>query len=161
VLTLVEKYLLALRCLNAALAIDATNPVVHEQAVRFHREVISKLASLPAKVAEVIKSEFTALETSTDLKKHNAEFLEKHRHSAPHVVSAVKIQKLLGEDPKTCEKGLFSVLSLKSADWEPAAEALGLLLQWRSGEAETFKKAAQETWPEVTLFSPPPLPVAS
>ncbi|KAI0872202.1 tetratricopeptide [Hypoxylon argillaceum] len=156
------KYLLALRCLNAALAIDAANPVVHEQAVRFHREVISKLASLPAKAAEVIKSEFTALETSADLKKHNAEFLAKHKDSAPHVVSAVKIQKLLGEDQKTCEKGLFGVLSLKSANWEPAAEALGLLLQWRSSEAETFKKAAQETWPEVTLFSPlPPPPITS
>ncbi|KAI1130058.1 tetratricopeptide [Nemania abortiva] len=157
-----EKYLLALGCLNAALAIDAANPVVHEQAVRFHQEVNSKLSSLPPKVAEVIKSEFTALEASTDLKKYNAEFLEKHKDSAAHVVSAVKIQKLLGEDQKTCEKGLFGVLSLKSADWEPAAEALGLLLQWRSSEAEAFKKAAQEAWPEVTLFSPaPPAPATS
>ncbi|KAI0100575.1 tetratricopeptide [Nemania sp. FL0031] len=156
-----EKYLLALRCLNAALAIDAANPIVHEQAVRFHQEINSKLASLPPKVAEVIKSEFTAIAASTDLKKYNAEFLAKHKDSAPHVVSAVKIQKLLGEDQKTCEKALFGVLSLKSADWEPAAEALGLLLQWRSSEAEAFKTAAQETWPEVTMFSPAPPPPAT
>ncbi|KAI8946652.1 tetratricopeptide [Xylaria longipes] len=153
-----EKYLLALRCLNAALAIDATNPVVHEQAVRFRQELSSKLASLPAKVAEVIKTEFTAIPPSTDLKEYNAEFLKQHKDSAPHVVSAVKIQKLLGEDQNTCEKALFDILKLKSDNWEPAAEALGLLFQWRSGEAEAFKKAAEETWPEVTLFKPPPPP---
>ncbi|KAI3335993.1 tetratricopeptide [Ustulina deusta] len=152
------KYLLALHCLNAALAIDVTNPVVHEQAVRFHQEMSSKLASLPAKVAEVIKNEFTAINASADLKKYNAEFLEKHKDSAPHVVSAIKIRKLLGEDQKTCEKALFGILSLKSDDWEPAAEALGLLLQWRSSEADAFRKAADETWPEVTLFNPPPPP---
>ncbi|KAI1171594.1 tetratricopeptide [Nemania sp. FL0916] len=153
-----EKYLLALRCLNAALAIDAASPVAHEQAVRFHREITPKLASLPPKVAEVIKSEFTAIDASADLKKYNADFLAKHKDSAPHVVSAVKIQKLLGEDQKTCERALFDILKLKSDDWEPAAEALGLLFQWRSSEAEAFKKAAEQSWPEVTLFSPPPPP---
>ncbi|KAI1735409.1 tetratricopeptide [Xylaria scruposa] len=153
-----EKYLLALRCLNAALAIDATNPVVHEQAVRFRQELSSKLASLPTKVAEVINTEFTAIPSSTDLKKYNTEFLNQHKDSASHVVSAVKIQKLLGEDQKTCEKALFGILKLKNDDWEPAAEALGLLFQWRSSEAEAFKKAAEDTWPEVTLFQPPPSP---
>ncbi|KAI1423372.1 tetratricopeptide [Xylaria sp. FL1777] len=156
-----EKYLLALHCLNAALAIDATNPVVHEQAVRFHKELGSKLASLPAKVAEVIKAEFTAINASTDLKQYNNEFLEKHKDSAAHVVSAIKVRKLLGEDQKTCEKALFGVLSLKSEDWEPAAEALGLLYQWRSSEADAFRKAADETWPEVTLFNLQPPPATS
>jgi peptide alpha-N-acetyltransferase len=119
----------------------------------------SKLASLPAKVSEVIKAEFTAIDASTDLKKYNADFLEKHKDSASHVVSAVKIQKLLGEDVKKCEKDLKDLLRLKSADWEPAAEALGLLFQWRSSEAEAFKEAAHKTWPEVTLFNPaPPAP---
>ncbi|KAI0398965.1 tetratricopeptide [Xylaria palmicola] len=156
-----EKYLLALSCLNAALAIDATSPVVHELAVRFHLEMSSKLASLPPKVVEVIKTEFTAIDASTDLKKYNIDFLDKHKNSAPHVVSAVKIQKLLGEDLKTCENGLFEILKLKSDNWEPAAEALGLLFQWRSSEAAAFKTAAEKTWPEVTLFNPPPQPTPS
>ncbi|TGJ86498.1 hypothetical protein E0Z10_g2274 [Xylaria hypoxylon] len=153
-----EKYLLALHCLNSAVAIDAASPVVHEQAVRFHQEMSAKLASLPAKVTEVIKTEFTAIDASTDLKKYNPEFLERHKDSAAHVVSAIKIRKLLGEDQKACEKALFDVLSLNTDDWEPAAEALGLLFQWRSSEAEAFRKAADETWPEVTLFKPPPTP---
>lgn len=77
------------------------------------------------------------------------------------MVSAIKNQKLLGEDQKTCEKALFDILKLDNADWEPAAEALGLLFQWRSSEAEAFKKAAEETWPEVTLFQPLPSPPAT
>ncbi|KAI1367885.1 tetratricopeptide [Xylaria arbuscula] len=154
-----EKYLLALRCLNAALAIETANPVVHEQAVRFRKELNS--ASLPAKVAEVINSEFTAIDASTDLKKYNAEFLDKNKDSPAHAVSAIKIQKLLGEDQKTCEKALFDILKMKSDDWEPAAESLGLLYQWRSSEADAFRKAAEETWPEVTLFKPPPPPPTS
>ncbi|KAI0521289.1 tetratricopeptide [Xylaria bambusicola] len=152
------KYLLALSCLNAAIAIDPTNPVVHEQAIRFRKELTSAVASLPAKVAEVINSEFTAIDASTDLKKYNAEFLEKNKDSAAHVVSAIKIRKLLGEDQKACEKALFGILDMKSDDWEAAAEALGLFYQWRSSEADAFRKAAEEKWPEVTLFKPPPPP---
>ncbi|KAI1817840.1 tetratricopeptide [Poronia punctata] len=149
------KYLLALNCLNAALALDATNPVVHEQAVRFRKEMDEKLSTLPVKVADVIRSDFTAIDESTDLKTYNADMLAKYEDSAPHLVSGVKVQKLLGEDLKVCEGNLQKVLSMKTSDWEPAAEALGLLFQWRSSEAEAFKKAAHETWPEVTLFSPP------
>ncbi|KAI1325012.1 tetratricopeptide [Xylariaceae sp. FL0255] len=151
-----EKYLLALRCLNAALAIDSSNPIVHEQAVRFRQAIDTKLSSFPEKAAEVMKSEFTAIKAGTDLKKYNQDFLSKHKDSSAHVVSAVKVQKILGEDTKKCEKDLNGVLSLKNADWEPAAEALGLLAQWRSSEVDAFRKAAHETYPEVTLFAPPP-----
>ncbi|KAI5926232.1 NMDA receptor-regulated protein 1-domain-containing protein [Camillea tinctor] len=148
-----EKYLLALRCLNAALAIDATNPTVHEQVVRFRQELDSKLASLPSKVTEVLKSEFKAIEASADLKAYNAEFLEKHKDSASHVISAIKTRKLLGEDAEQCEKDLNNVLSLASIDYETAAEALSLFMQWRSSGADAFKKASHEKWPEVTLFA--------
>ncbi|KAI1504545.1 NMDA receptor-regulated protein 1-domain-containing protein [Biscogniauxia marginata] len=148
-----EKYVLALRCLNAALAIDATNPTVHEQAVRFRQVLDTKLASLPSKVADVLKSSFTAIEASTDLKSYNAEFERKHKDSPLHVISAIKTRKLLGEDAKQCENDLTNVLSLESIDYETAAEALGLLWQWRSSEADAFKKASHEKWPEVTLFA--------
>ncbi|KAI1436137.1 tetratricopeptide [Xylaria sp. CBS 124048] len=151
-----EKYLLALRCLNAAMAIDPTNPVIHEQTVRLYQAISSKATSLPVKVAEVLKTEFTAIDASTDLKAYNSAYLESNKTSPAHAVSGVKVQKLLGEDQKACEKALFDILSLGSADWEPAAEALGLLYQWRSTEIEAFQKAAHETWPEVTLFAPPP-----
>ncbi|KAI2626238.1 tetratricopeptide [Xylaria nigripes] len=153
-----EQYLLALRCLNAALAIDAASPVVHEQAVRFHQATSSKLASMHPKIAEVIKAEFKVIDFSTNLRTYNDQFLEKHKNSPSHMVSAIKIRKLLGEDQKTCEEALHDVLSLGGADWEPAAESLGLLHHWRSTGIEAFQKAAHETWPEVTLFHPPSPP---
>ncbi|KAI0159832.1 tetratricopeptide [Xylariaceae sp. FL1272] len=151
-----EKYLLALKCVNAAIAIDPASPTVHEQKIRLRQALDAKLGSLPVKVADVVKSDFTAIEPSTDLKKCNADFLQKHKDSASHVVAAVKVQRILGEDLKKCEQDLAGILKIKTDDWEPAAEALGLLAQWRSEEAETFKKAAHETWPEVSLFAPPP-----
>ncbi|KAI1214261.1 N-terminal acetyltransferase A, auxiliary subunit [Annulohypoxylon truncatum] len=148
-----EKYVLALRCLNAALAIDPDHPAVHEQVVRFRQILNEKLGSLPPKVAEVLKSGFTAIDASADLKKFNADFQQKHKDSAEHVISATKIERLLGDDKKKSEKDLAGVLSLKDIQYDQAAEALALLEQWRSSEAETFKKAAHEKWPEVTAFA--------
>ncbi|KAI2472732.1 N-terminal acetyltransferase A, auxiliary subunit [Annulohypoxylon bovei var. microspora] len=148
-----EKYLLALRCLNAALTIDPDHPAVHEQVVRFRQVLNEKLGSLPPKVVEVLKSGFTAVDGSVDLKKFNADFQEKHKDSAEHVISAVRIERLLGEDKMKSEKDLAKVLDLKDIQYEQATEALALLEQWRSGEAGAFKTAAHQKWPEVTAFA--------
>ncbi|OTA99846.1 hypothetical protein M426DRAFT_324834 [Hypoxylon sp. CI-4A] len=147
-----EKYILALRCLNAALAIDPEHPTVHEQVVRFRQALNSKLDSLPPKVAEVLKSGFTTIDASTDLKKYNADFKAKHQDSASHVIFAIKTERLLGEDKKKAEKDLAEVINLKSIDHEQAIETLALLRQWRSSEVDTFKTAAHKKWPEVTAF---------
>jgi N-alpha-acetyltransferase 15/16, NatA auxiliary subunit len=139
--------------LKAALALDPTNPQVHEQLVHFRHVINSKLASLPPKVQEVIKSEFTTLDASADLKKYNADFQAKHKDSAPHVISAVKTKKLLGEDSSKVEKELAEVLSVKDVQFEQAIEVLDLLRGWRSKEVDGFKKAAAGKWPEVTAFA--------
>ncbi|KAI2780588.1 N-terminal acetyltransferase A, auxiliary subunit [Daldinia loculata] len=148
-----EKYLLALRCLNAALALDADHPTVHEQVVRFRQALNSKLESLPPKVAEVLKTEFALLDVTADLKKYNASFQEKHKNSPPHVISAVKTERLIGEDKKKTEQDLAGVLNLKDVQHEHAEEVLAILKQWRSGEADSFKAAAHDKWPEVTVFA--------
>ncbi|KAI6091280.1 N-terminal acetyltransferase A, auxiliary subunit [Hypoxylon rubiginosum] len=148
-----EKYVLALRCLNAALAIEPDNPTVHEQVVRFHLTLNAKMGSLPAKVAELLKSKFTAIDASADLKKFNADFRAKHKDSPSHVISAIKSERLLGEDKKKSEKGLAEVLGLKTIEYEQAVEAFALLKQWRSSEADAFKVASHKKWPEVTAFA--------
>ncbi|KAI0171931.1 N-terminal acetyltransferase A, auxiliary subunit [Hypoxylon sp. FL1284] len=148
-----EKYVLALRCLNCALSIDAENPTVHEQLVRFRLALDSKTGSLPPKVAEILKSRFTALAASADLKKVVADFQEKHTDSPAHVISAIKSKRLLGEDKKKNEKELAGVLGLKTIEYEQAEVALAVLKQWRSSEADTFKEAAHKRWPEVTTFA--------
>ncbi|KAK3352830.1 NMDA receptor-regulated protein 1-domain-containing protein [Lasiosphaeria hispida] len=54
-----SKYLLALRCLKAALALDKDDPRVQEQAVRLRKAVDPVLASLAPKLQEVIGLTFT------------------------------------------------------------------------------------------------------
>lgn len=139
--------------MNAALAIDADHPTVHEQVVRFCQILNSKTTSLAPKVVEVLKSGFTAVDASADLKRYNTSFQEKHKNSSAHVISAIKTERLLGEDKKKSEKDLVGVLKLEDVQHEQAIEALALLRQWRSSEADTFKKAAHEKWPEVTAFA--------
>lgn len=139
--------------MNAALALDPENATVHEQVVRFRQALNTKLESLPPKVAEVLKSEFTAIDGSTDLKKYNAEFQSKHAKSAPHVISAIKTSAFLGADQAQCAQDLVGVLAIPDVHHEQAEEVLGLLRQWRSDEAEPFKGKAHEKWPEVTAFA--------
>lgn len=150
---LIEKYLLALRCLNAALIIDPENATVHEQVVRLRQALSTKLESLSPKVVEVIKSEFTVVDASTDLKQYNDDFKSKHANSAPHIISAIKTSAFLGEDQAKAAKDLEDVLQIPDVHHEQAEEVLGLLRQWRSDEAEPFKSKAHEKWPEVTAFA--------
>ncbi|KAI0146476.1 tetratricopeptide [Pestalotiopsis sp. NC0098] len=148
-----EKYLLALRCLKQALALDSEHPKVHEQLVYFRHILNTKLSSLPAKTQEVIKAEFDVLDASVDLKKYNNDFETKHKDSAPHAIGAIKTKKHLGEDQAKVEKELTEVISIQGVDYLAAQEVLGLLRSWRSTEVDGFKKKAAEKWPEVTAFA--------
>lgn len=56
-LTKIEKYLLALKCLLAASAIDSSDLTVKEQISRFNKGLEAKSTSLPEKVLEAIKEE--------------------------------------------------------------------------------------------------------
>ncbi|KAL2176997.1 NMDA receptor-regulated protein 1-domain-containing protein [Thermothelomyces heterothallicus CBS 202.75] len=55
------KYLLALRCLKAALAINKDHPKILEQAVRLRKALDGAIGSLAPKVKEVIESELAAV----------------------------------------------------------------------------------------------------
>jgi peptide alpha-N-acetyltransferase len=113
----------------------------------------SALDSLPAKVQEALKAEFTAIPASADLKKLNAEFLEKHSNSATHRIAAARAAKVLGEQRTSYEKILAEALRADSITFVDAAAVLEQLRNWRSTEVTSFQKAAHEKWPEVTLFA--------
>jgi N-alpha-acetyltransferase 15/16, NatA auxiliary subunit len=148
-----EKYLLALKCLNAALALDAQNPALHAQAIELRHVLNSSLESLPPKVQEVLNTEFTAISASADLKKLNADYLDKHGDSAAHRMAAARAAKVLGEPQAAIEKSLTDSLQLASVTFDEADAVLELLKRWKSSEAATFKKVAHEKWPEVTQFA--------
>jgi hypothetical protein len=148
-----EKYLLALRCWNAAFALDAQHPALHAQAVELRHALNSSLESLPAKVQETVNAEFTAIPASADLKKLNADYLDKNTNSAAHRFAAARAAKVLGEPNAAIEKSLVDVLQVESVTFDEAADVLQQLRKWRSSEAAAFKKAAHEKWPEVTQFA--------
>jgi peptide alpha-N-acetyltransferase len=61
VLILPDKYLLALRCLKAALAINKDHPKVSDQAARLRKALDGAVGSLAPKVKEVIESELSTV----------------------------------------------------------------------------------------------------
>lgn len=151
--TRTEKYLLALRCLKSALTLDSSSPKAHEQALRLRHALKTDLATLPPKVAEVIKSEFTEVPESTDLAKLNQEFRERHKDSAQHVLASIRVRAALGEDRSVVSKHVLGLLETPGVAVEDAVDAQELLAGWKSAELGTFKKAAAAKWPEASLFA--------
>ena len=146
------KYVLALRSLKAAAAIDPESPRLHSQTVAL-RHALNQEKELPAKVQEVLKEEFDLIEPSTDLKKYNQDFQAKHKASPRHVLAAIRVKRVLGEDRSKCDKEVTSLLDNSSIDFTIAIEALETLKRWKSPEEAEFKKAAQAKWPEVTRLA--------
>lgn len=140
-------------CLNAAIALDASHPKVHERIIEFKQTIDPVLDSLPAKVAELIKSDFTVIPADKDVGQFNQEFLEAHRDSPLHVASAIKARRTLGEDRDKVEKELAELVKHDKMTFEQAREVLDVLQTWKSKEVETFRTLAKGRWPEVTVFA--------
>ena len=144
--------MLALRCLNAALALDSDHPKLMEQVVVF-RSMLNNASDLAPKVSEVLKSEFKAVSESASLTEYIEESRKKHSASPRHVLSAIAAKKAIGEDTAKCEKDVVDLLNMDGVTSDDALEMLETLKSWRSREAQGFKKAAQGKWPEATRFA--------
>lgn len=147
-----EKYVPALRCLTLATELDAKSPKVHEQAVAF-RKLLNTATDIPPKVLEVLNAEFKTIEASTDLNKYNDEYEAANKDSAPHVISAIKTRKLLGQDKAKSEEALVKVLDIAGAEFTDAIEVLETLKRWKSTQVAAFKEKALAKWPEVTRLA--------
>jgi len=92
--------------------------------------------------------------STAELKKLNAEYLDKNTNSSTHRIAAARAAKSLGEPMPAIEKSLVDVLQTDNVTSDEAAVVLEQLRSWGSGEAAAeFKKAAHEKWPEVTRFA--------
>ncbi|TVY25801.1 N-alpha-acetyltransferase, NatA auxiliary subunit [Lachnellula hyalina] len=149
-----KKYLLALRCLLAASALDNEHSKVHSQTIRFKLALDKDLATLPPKVAEIIKSEFTLLPESVSLTQFNNDYLSKYEDCARRTLSGLSARKLLAHDlaPST-DADVVKVLKIDNVAMEEAVEGLELLQSWKSGALEAFRKAAAAKWPNATVFA--------
>ncbi|KAM0433255.1 hypothetical protein ACHAPT_004128 [Fusarium lateritium] len=147
-----KKYVLALHCLTAALALDPKSPRVHEQTVAF-RHLLNTATDISPKVLEVLKAEFKAIEPSVDLVAYNDEFLSTNKTSPRHVLSAIKSQRLLGEDKTKSEEAITGILEIPDVEYADAIEGLEVLKSWKSSQVEAFKKAALAKFPDVTRLA--------
>ncbi|KAF2018594.1 N-alpha-acetyltransferas-like protein 15 [Aaosphaeria arxii CBS 175.79] len=149
-----KKYVLALKALNAAAAIDPENPKLHEQVIRF-RLTIDGLKETDPKVSEVLNASFKLGPASTDLKKFNTDWQQKHSQSPSHVQSALNVRHILDNSSKAQnETDLKKLLELPTITTEQAVAGLDLLDEWQSeaGVKDSYRQAASEKWPEVTVF---------
>lgn len=135
------------------MSLDAENPKAHEQAIRLRLALNQDLATLPPKVVEVIKAEFTEVPASADLPKANQEFREKHKASPQHVLSSIRVQEKLGGDRNKLAKEAVGLLQMGNIELEDASGVQDLLKGWKSGELEGFNKAAAQKWPESSIFA--------
>ncbi|OXV06757.1 hypothetical protein Egran_05472 [Elaphomyces granulatus] len=141
-----KKYLLALKCLLAAHAIDSSNPKLHVQLVHFRRALDSISEPLPSKVSETVVNRFeTLLPQSLDLLEWNNSFLASHKASVSHVQAFLNAQLLLNPKNRSeSEKDLLSTLDLENASIHDAIDGLELLTEWGSDQTITTISPAYE-----------------
>ena len=140
-----DKYLLALKCLNAAAALDPAHPKIHEQAIRLRKtckcpnfltqaskqtnsDVVNDNKNLAEKVSTVIASSFNLIPASADLSALNDEFAKKHAQSAAHLQAVFSVRHFLDANTKSQnETGLTKLLDLEGTSTEHALSGLELL----------------------------------
>ncbi|KAM5453833.1 hypothetical protein MaudCBS49596_002456 [Microsporum audouinii] len=153
-----KKYLLAIKCLLAAHAIDPSNPTLHIQLVKFRQQFDAGAAAAltPPDIIDLINAEFDILlPKSTDLTKWNEEFLSSHAKSAAHVQAALTVRQMLSPESKgQSEKDLISSIDLDTTTLEDALAGLSLLDDWGSA-AETkasYSTNARRRWTKASVF---------
>jgi len=150
-----EKFLLALKTLLAAHSIDAENPTLHWQVIRF-RQALNSSPTLDPKVAEVLKVNSGIVPASDDFSSFNDSFLSKHIDSASHVQSALRVRQFLNPASKgQNEKDLFKTLELPRIKMDQAEAGLKLLQEWKSEASvkDGYTEAARSKWPRDAAFA--------
>ncbi|KAI9050717.1 hypothetical protein LZ554_004837 [Drepanopeziza brunnea f. sp. 'monogermtubi'] len=149
-----KKYLLALKCLLAAAALDKSHSKVHEQTIRFQLAITQDAETLSPTAKTIIDSEFKLLPSPVDLVSYNDGYLSQNKDCARRSLSALKTRKVLKpESAAAVGKDVADLIKLPSITYEEAVDILQLLQLWKSGEVEEFKNAASSKWPHATIFT--------
>ncbi|KAF2869769.1 NMDA receptor-regulated protein 1 [Massariosphaeria phaeospora] len=153
-----KKYLLALKCLSSARALNKDQPKLHEQSIRFH-QALKEASALPAHVAAILKDEFTSQwPGNADLTAHNEAFFRNFSTSPAHLQAGFYARYLLDPTDKTkaaCEAELTKLLTADlDISIEQAVAGAAYLDRWNSDDKtkEAYREAAARKWPEATVF---------
>ncbi|MCJ1321423.1 hypothetical protein MMC15_006768 [Xylographa vitiligo] len=149
-----KKYLLAVRCLLAALSISSSDPIAHYQLIRLQYTLSNLTDPLPPKVSEVITSEFSSRYPSSkaDLEKLNNHFLKDHKDSAQHQLAGLQARQFLDQGTREAnEKEVLRILAADSTEMTDAVRAVGIIREWAGDVSKVLAKAA-DRWPEADIF---------
>lgn len=149
-----EKYLLALRCILATTQLSPAEPAAHFQIIRLQQALHSLPEPLPPKVSEIMTSEFSSLNPSSelDLQKSNDKFIEKHKDSPRHYLVGLQARQFLGYSSRERnEEEVLEVVSGEQATPEDAVQAIEIIREWGGDASKVMAKAA-EKWPEANVF---------
>lgn len=158
-------------------ALDPTNPTLHYQSTIL-RNALNQISSsssstLAPKALDVLTSELSPLiSPSTDLAKHNDEFLQQHRDSSPaHTHAGLRVRHFLetGETSSSSSSSsktspqsssiqalvqdLMRTLDMEQAGLEDAQAGLSLVQEWADRKAvDEYRALARRKWPQATVF---------
>lgn len=136
-------------------SIEPENPTLHEQLVRFRRE-LDCAHNLDPKVSEVLKSHTDIVPETAELSSFNNNYLSRHKDSISHVQSAIRVREIVDPSSRAQnEKDLVQTLQLPNVRIKQAEEGFKTLQGWESSTdvKEKYLEAARAKWPLATVFA--------
>uniref|UniRef100_A0A3B5BE81 N-alpha-acetyltransferase 15, NatA auxiliary subunit-like n=1 Tax=Stegastes partitus TaxID=144197 RepID=A0A3B5BE81_9TELE len=156
-----EKYLLMLQSIKRAVAIESSNPWLHQCLVRFFKGV-SESADLAEAVRTVLKQEISRLFGESNPQSFNKNYLSQHSNSIPHRLAAAKMMVYLepSSDKMACEIATALDESLSGRSIQICTEVLEALRDGQLGEGqqkagEAYRAACHKIYPYSLAFMPP------
>nr|XP_046261771.1 N-alpha-acetyltransferase 15, NatA auxiliary subunit a [Scatophagus argus] len=156
-----EKYLLMLQSVKRAVAIEPSNPWLHQCLVRFFKGV-SESADLAEAVRTVLKQEISRLFGESNPQSFNKNYLSQHSNSIPHRLAAAKMMVYLepSSDKMACEIATALDESLSGRSIQICTEVLEGLRDGQLGEGqqkavEAYRAACHKIYPFSLAFMPP------
>uniref|UniRef100_A0A667Z1X2 N-alpha-acetyltransferase 15, NatA auxiliary subunit a n=1 Tax=Myripristis murdjan TaxID=586833 RepID=A0A667Z1X2_9TELE len=155
-----QKYLLMLQSVKRAVAIDPSDPWLHQCLVRFFKGVRESV-DLPEAVRTVLKQEISRLFGESNPQSYNKNYLSQHSNSIPHRLAAAKMMVYLEpcSDKMACELATALDESLTGRSIQICTEVLEALRDGQLGEAqqkaaEAYRAACHKIYPYTLAFMP-------
>lgn len=152
-LTLIGKFIQALRCLLAADSIAPKDPRVLELAFRFQHLISQDSTPISPTAATIIKSEFTLLPAGDSPIAGLSEYLNSHKKDAKAVIAVTRARHFIGIESRTSEDDLIGILQSEKVTFEDAQEGLETMRLVGAQRINAYKELARKTWPEATVFA--------
>ncbi|XP_047209635.1 N-alpha-acetyltransferase 15, NatA auxiliary subunit a [Girardinichthys multiradiatus] len=156
-----EKYLLMLQSIKRAMAIEPSDPWLHQCLVRFFKNV-SESAGLAEAVRTVLKQEISRLFGDSNPQSFNKKYLSQHSNCIPHRLAAAKMMAYLepSSDKMACEIATALDESLSGRSIQICSEVLEALRSGQLGEgqqkaAEAYRATCHKIYPYCLAFMPP------